>query len=128
VAPCDPRRDVVYFRRLLSERLLRQLAANPVLSKELNRLTLHGKQVSGVDGPRTLELLHALKGLKEAFVVDEETGQSQSSETWCGCNGQPWKLPKDAQSELERLKRERWPQWNVPTIKGVRRWETILEA
>jgi len=69
-----------------------------------------------------------LKGLKEVFVVDEETGQSRSSEIWCGYNGRPSKLPEDAQSELERLKRERWPEWNIPTIKVVRRWEKILEA
>jgi hypothetical protein len=132
----DPNRDVVYFSHHINPLVLQDFAAQyPVETSCMETIALPGR-ISSTVFSRTdvLATLHVFEKLKEVIIVlgnatrghghIYEPGQRES---WLGGDQKPvWTLPDDAERVLERIKREKWPDWKPPIVTVVASQEDIL--
>lgn len=130
----DPYRDVIFFSHHISPDLLQDFAEqHPVEACYMNTIALPGR-ISPATFARAdvLASLHNFENLKEVIIVlgnasDDlrKSGRTQG-DTWL--DNPLWTLPLDAQRVLDRMKLEKWPDWNPPTVTVVGSQDDILSG
>ena len=134
-----PGYDVIYFSNHINPAQLMDFAALfPVEARGMNKIALPGRISSSmVSRPAILASLHDFENLNEVIIVlgnvARENGPRRASDTqtesWLGGDNKTvWTLPDDAQRVLDNLKKERWPDWKLPSIRVVGAQEDILSS
>ncbi|KIN01777.1 hypothetical protein OIDMADRAFT_144430 [Oidiodendron maius Zn] len=140
----DPHYDVICFSHQVNPMLLQEFAAQyPVETSSMETIALPGR-IAPAMFSRTdvLTALHIFENLKEVKIVlgdisrtgsradtrsDDRHGPRGHGDTWLGGDENSlWTLPHDAERVLERIKIEKWPDWNPPRVTIVNSQEDIL--
>jgi hypothetical protein len=142
----DPHYDVICFSHQVNPVLLQDFAAQyPVETSSMETIALPGR-IAPAMFSRTdvLTALHIFDNLKEVKIVLGDISRSDNrsdsrtdnhheprshGDTWLGGDeNSPWTLPHDAERVLERIKIEKWPEWNPPRVTIVNSQEDILSS
>jgi hypothetical protein len=76
----------------------------------------------------TLAALHDFEKLREVVIVlGKAKPENTTSVLWQGGSAlkTPWALPGGIEDALKQLKKERWPDWKLPTVSIVKSQEEI---
>ena len=140
----DPHYDVICFSHQVNPMLLQDFAAQyPVETSSMETIALPGRIAPAIFSKTdVLTVLHCFDNLKEVKIVLGDISRTESSadsrpddhheprglgDTWLfGDKNSHWTLPHDAERVLERIKIEKWPDWNPPRVTIVNSQEDIL--
>lgn len=133
--PFDPARDVVYFSYAVNPSTLIDFEAQyPIEASKIRTIALP-RTISPDNSSRhdILAALHFFEQLTEVIIVlgitRSETGSRVGTDSWEGglfTGRDRWTFPRSVEESLEKLKKERWPDWKLPVVTIVNSQEDIM--
>ncbi|RDW73047.1 hypothetical protein BP6252_06954 [Coleophoma cylindrospora] len=111
----SPLHDVIYLPCDLRGSTVQQLHQKfTAQTAPLRTIALSSTSTHEIGKPtEVLEALHDFPCLKELVIVKTNAGKD-----WGDAN-KVWQIPQDILNAMEILKKEKWPDWEIPLIRVV---------
>ncbi|RDW87732.1 hypothetical protein BP5796_03426 [Coleophoma crateriformis] len=111
----SPLHDVIYLPYDLRGSTVQQLHQDfTAQTAFLRAIALSSTSTHGIGKPtELLEALHNFPRLEELVIVKTNAGKD-----W-GDENKVWQIPQDILNAMEILKKEKWPDWEIPLIRVV---------